>query len=173
MALRSKAIRAGSHLFLEKPIFLDGENRSVFVPRREASMDSRNQADAAREAEIDTVLAEFGGDARLAIGSLLSDLDVLARDREASVSYGFTRGMIRVYERKHCASQGKVDGDYKVEAWDDRGRIVAVVAHCDSVTVARAAYEATLPRYPKHEVTLRQGCRVIARHAPPQMAQRG
>lgn len=135
-------------------------------------MDSQKQVDAAREAEIDAVLAEFSGDARLAIGALLSDLDVMARDREASVSHGFTRGMIRIYERKHCASQGKVDGDYKVETWDEKGRIVAVVAHCDSVTVARAAYEAALPRYPRHEVTLRQGCRVIARRDPVPVAQR-
>lgn len=134
-------------------------------------MDSQAHAKAAREAEIDDVLAEFGGDHRNAIGALLADLDVLARDREANVSHGFTRGMIQVYHRKHCTALGKVDGDYKVEAWSAKGSIIAVIAHCDSVTVGRAAYEASLERYPSAEITLRQGCRVIAtRRAsePPQ-----
>ena len=44
------------------------------------------------EAEIDTVLAEFGGDARRAIGALLHDLAVLAADSQANISRWFTRG---------------------------------------------------------------------------------
>ena len=44
------------------------------------------------EAEVDAVLAEFGGDARAAIRALLHDLAVLASDYEASVSRGYVRG---------------------------------------------------------------------------------
>lgn len=46
------------------------------------------------EAEIDAVLAEFGGDARLAIGALLHDLAVLAADAASSTSRGYVRGRI-------------------------------------------------------------------------------
>ena len=38
------------------------------------------------DAEVDAVLAEFGGDARAAIRALLHDLAVLAADAEASTS---------------------------------------------------------------------------------------
>ena len=44
------------------------------------------------EREIDTVLAEFGGDARLAIAALLHDLTTLAEDCSNVVSIGFVRG---------------------------------------------------------------------------------
>lgn len=43
---------------------------------------------------VEAVLAEFGGDARAAIRALLHDLEVLARDFEASVSRGYVRGEI-------------------------------------------------------------------------------
>ena len=44
-----------------------------------------------RAADVDDVLAEFGGDPRAAIAALLRDLDTLARDYEGAVSRGFTR----------------------------------------------------------------------------------
>lgn len=44
------------------------------------------------EADVDAVLAEFGGDARSAIRALLADIDALARDHVATVSFGFVRG---------------------------------------------------------------------------------
>ena len=44
------------------------------------------------EEDVDSVLAEFDGDARAAIRALLSDMDLLARDYECSVSHGFVRG---------------------------------------------------------------------------------
>lgn len=44
------------------------------------------------EADIDAILVEFDGDPRAAIRALLQDLDVLARDYEASVSKGYVRG---------------------------------------------------------------------------------
>lgn len=59
---------------------MSGENAGV--PR----------AQGVPEAEIDAVLAEFGGDARRAIGALLHDLAVLAADALASTSRGYTRG---------------------------------------------------------------------------------
>ena len=46
------------------------------------------------EAEVDAVLAEFGGDARATIRALLHDVAILADDYEATVSYGFVRGAI-------------------------------------------------------------------------------
>ncbi|GGH16188.1 hypothetical protein GCM10007036_16690 [Alsobacter metallidurans] len=52
------------------------------------------------DADVDALLAEFDGDARAAIKSLLEDLATLADDREASVSAGFVRGrQIRIVGR--------------------------------------------------------------------------
>ena len=60
-------------------------------------MSSRTEEKATGEqpdAEVEAVLAEFGGDARAAIRALLHDLAVLAADAEASTSRGFVRGKI-------------------------------------------------------------------------------
>ncbi len=61
-------------------------------------MESRREAETAptypTEADIDEVLAEAGGDAREAIRMLLSDLDALARDHNASVSHGYVYGRL-------------------------------------------------------------------------------
>ena len=46
----------------------------------------------ASDEEIDTLIAEFGGDSRQAIRALLHDLTELARDSEAAVSRGYVRG---------------------------------------------------------------------------------
>ncbi|MCA3628038.1 MAG: hypothetical protein IOC49_12505 [Methylobacterium sp.] len=136
-------------------------------------MDSKAQAEAARQAEVEAVLTEFGGDARAAIAALLWDLEALARDRENATSYGFTRGKIAIYNRKHCLAFGRVESEVRVEAWNEKGGVIAVIAHCDSVSVGRAAFEAAIKRYPNHEVTLRDACRVIARQEPPGKAARG
>ncbi len=42
--------------------------------------------------QIDTVLAEFDGDARAAIGALLYSRDELLRDADRATSLGFLRG---------------------------------------------------------------------------------
>ena len=44
------------------------------------------------EAEIDEVLAEFGGDQRAAIRALLQDMTTLQLDANRSASRGFLRG---------------------------------------------------------------------------------
>lgn len=44
------------------------------------------------ELQIDTVLAEFDGDARAAIGALLHNRDELLRDADRAASLGFLRG---------------------------------------------------------------------------------
>jgi hypothetical protein len=44
------------------------------------------------ELQIDTVLAEFHGDARAAIGALLHNRDELLRDADRAASLGFLRG---------------------------------------------------------------------------------
>jgi hypothetical protein len=49
---------------------------------------------AIAEEDVEAVLLEFGGDARAAIRALLQDLDMLARDHEATVSHGYVRGDI-------------------------------------------------------------------------------
>ena len=46
------------------------------------------------DADVEAVLAEFGGDARAAIRALLRDVAILAEDYEATVSRGFVRGAI-------------------------------------------------------------------------------
>jgi hypothetical protein len=45
-------------------------------------------------AEIDAVIAEFGGDPREAIRALLHDLTQLAPDSAATISLGFVRGRL-------------------------------------------------------------------------------
>ena len=44
------------------------------------------------DAKIDSVLAEFGGDARAAIGALLHNREELLRDADRAASLGFLRG---------------------------------------------------------------------------------
>lgn len=135
-------------------------------------MSAIEHAKAAREAEVEEVLAEFGGDYRAAISALLCDLDVLARDREASVSHGYTRGVIRLRDRKECARLGHPENEYRVETWDEIGRRSAVLAHCDSLAIADAAYGAAIDRYPSEEITLRHGCRLIKTRAASKIAGR-
>lgn len=48
------------------------------------------------EADVDAVVAEAAGDAREAVRMLLSDLDALARDHNASVSHGYVYGRLAV-----------------------------------------------------------------------------
>ncbi len=48
--------------------------------------------------EIDDVLLEFDNNPREAIRNLLHDLDILARDRDHAVSFGYVRGA--VWQRK-------------------------------------------------------------------------
>ena len=54
-------------------------------------MDQQETPTEPTEAEVDGVLAEFGGDPRKAIAALLHDLAVMAADYEASVSRGYVR----------------------------------------------------------------------------------
>lgn len=49
-------------------------------------------ASAPMERKIDSVLAEFHGDARAAIGALLYNRDELLRDADRAASLGFLRG---------------------------------------------------------------------------------
>jgi hypothetical protein len=62
------------------------------------------------EAEIDAVLAEFGHDPRAAIRALLRDLDMLARDAEASTSRGYVRGRIGVRQTSRPFRAARSDG---------------------------------------------------------------
>jgi hypothetical protein len=48
------------------------------------------------DADVDAAIAESGGDARETVRMLLSDLDVLARDHNASVSHGYVYGRLAV-----------------------------------------------------------------------------
>jgi hypothetical protein len=49
-----------------------------------AQQAASTQPDASDQTDVDSVLAEFAGDHRAAIEALLHDLQVLARDAEAS-----------------------------------------------------------------------------------------
>lgn len=46
------------------------------------------------DTDVDAVIAEAAGDAREAVRMLLSDLDALARDHNASVSHGYVYGRL-------------------------------------------------------------------------------
>ena len=54
-------------------------------------MQEPDESDPVSDANVDALLDEFGGDPRAAILALLHDIDVLARDFEASVSRGYVR----------------------------------------------------------------------------------
>ncbi|MGL4290235.1 MAG: hypothetical protein ACRCVA_28055 [Phreatobacter sp.] len=43
------------------------------------------------EAELDAVIAEFGGDLRAALRALMADIRTLAEDRDRAVSRGYVR----------------------------------------------------------------------------------
>ena len=54
----------------------------------------RNRVDrppTGRAAEIDRLIAEFGGDARAALAAVLHDFDMIVADYEAAISGGFVR----------------------------------------------------------------------------------
>ena len=46
------------------------------------------------EAQIDTLIMEYGGDSRAAIAALLHDLAVLAMDANENTSRGYVRGKV-------------------------------------------------------------------------------
>lgn len=52
----------------------------------------RDRIADATDAEIDAVIAEFGGDHRQAIRALLHDLTQIALDSNTAVSHGYVRG---------------------------------------------------------------------------------
>ncbi len=56
----------------------------------------------ATDAEIDEIIAEFGGDYRQAIRALLHDLTQLAVDSEAAVSKGFVRGRLMPFRNRQA-----------------------------------------------------------------------
>ena len=49
------------------------------------------ESDPDSDAAVEALIEEFGGDPRSAILALLHDIDLLARDFDASVSRGFVR----------------------------------------------------------------------------------
>lgn len=53
-----------------------------------------NRQPTISDAEVDAVLAEFGGDAREAIRALLHDVAALARGFDGQVSRGYVRGRV-------------------------------------------------------------------------------
>ena len=59
----------------------------------------------ATDEEIDAVVAEFGGDPRLAIRALLHDLTQIALDAEASVSRGYVRGDLTPFRSRELAKE--------------------------------------------------------------------
>ncbi len=59
----------------------------------------------ATDEEIDAIVAEFGGDPRLAIRALLHDLTQIALDSEASVSRGYVRGNLTPFRLRELAKE--------------------------------------------------------------------
>lgn len=56
---------------------------------------------------------------------------------------------------------------FAIEVWDTRGRIELRLGVIYPLDGARAAFEAVKDAYPRDEVTLRQGARVLCRRARP------
>jgi hypothetical protein len=67
-----------------------------------------------QEADVEAVIAEFGGDARAALRAVLHDLAVLAADYESCVSKGFVRGRLAV--QKFNTNAGATGGSSAVNA---------------------------------------------------------
>lgn len=63
-----------------------------------------SESNESTEADLDAVIAQFGGDVRATIRALLYDIAVLAADFSRSVSHGYVRGrsalgIMRVIDR--------------------------------------------------------------------------
>ncbi len=89
------AAQAGSasHLgSVRTPIAAGLDRRLVHVMFRPHRMATMTEAADPSEAEIDAVIAEFGGDLRVALRAVLHDLAVLALNRALTVSRGYVRG---------------------------------------------------------------------------------
>jgi hypothetical protein len=57
--------------------------------------------------DVDDVLAEFAGDHRAAIEALLHDLEALAKDHGATVSWGYVRGhLVKLKGRRDGSASG-------------------------------------------------------------------
>ncbi len=87
----------------------------------------------ATDEEIDAIIAEFGGDARLAIRALLHDLTQIALDCEAAVSRGYVRGNLLPLQ----AARGDGRGDGVVtrrtsrsDSLIDRVALLAALGTC-------------------------------------------
>ncbi len=63
----------------------------------------RPSVDDAADAEIDAVIAEYGGDPREAIRALLHDLTRIALDSESAVSHGYVRGHLTRFRPRGAA----------------------------------------------------------------------
>ncbi len=59
----------------------------------------------ATDTEVDLVIAEAGGDPRLAIKNLLHDLTQLALDTEVSVSRGFVRSRLLPFRLRRLGNK--------------------------------------------------------------------
>jgi hypothetical protein len=59
----------------------------------------------ATDEEIDAIVAEFGGDARLAIRALLHDLTQISLDCEAAVSRGYVRGNLLPFRLREATAE--------------------------------------------------------------------
>ena len=57
-----------------------------------------------------------------------------------------------------------LDHAFKVEEWTESDHILRLLAGCDNLFVARAAFREAVARYPKSILTLRQGARVLEEH---------
>ncbi|MGI3903082.1 MAG: hypothetical protein ACRYGP_30460 [Janthinobacterium lividum] len=69
---------------------------------------------------------------------------------------------------RFLAAEGMAErkASYLVEVWDASGNhIVEHIGSLSNHAAARAAFVATYEARPNHEVTLRQGIRVVERHA--------
>lgn len=52
---------------------------------------------------------------------------------------------------------------FTVQTWNDNGGIEETLARASNGLVARAAYDAACKERPRNELTLRHGCRLIAK----------
>jgi len=58
------------------------------------------------------------------------------------------------------------DHAFQVDESAENGSILRLIAGCDDLFVARAAYEKAVARMPNSHLTLRQGAMVLREHKP-------
>ncbi len=104
------------------------------------------------------------------VPAIRAKADALERRGPGRINLAAETISLLVAALRHLATEGMVErkGSYRVEVWDASGdHIVEHIGSLSNHAAARAAFAAACEARPGHEVTLRQGARIVDRRAGP------